>query len=1174
MIVPHYFEDPSILHENTMPERSYYIPAEERLEDPVEHREESGRFYLLNGKWKFQYSECVYDLKEEFYREDVSDKDWAVIPVPSVWQMHGYDRHQYTNVRYPYPLDPPNVPYENPCGAYRRKFQWQSDPDAPRAFLNFEGVDSCYYVWLNGRYVGYSQVSHAMAEFEVTDYLREGQNLLAVLVLKWCDGSYMEDQDKFRMSGIFRDVYILTRPESYIRDYRIQTDFQTCEASAAGKQAVATGQAVTAVPSAAVGFSFEFDGDAQPVTVTIEDANGNEVCSGTCMPSNDSEVIGKETKTAARAQTASLTLTIPQPKLWSAETPYLYTVVMQTADEVITEELGVRKVEIRDGVLYFNGQNIKLHGVNRHDSDPKTGPATSPASWHRDLDLMKAHNVNAIRSSHYPNAPQFVQLCDRYGFYVMDEADNESHGTDMEYNHEWGTENAWIADNERYIEATVDRVRKCVIRDKNRPCVYSWSMGNECAYGVTFEKALEWTKIYDPTRPTHYEGGWHVPKGTTYDYSNLDFHSRMYPNLHEIDDYFEKVVEDPDHSYAAPGIRPMIFCEYSHAMGNGPGNLEDYFQKTQRYDGVCGGMVWEWCDHAIYKGVSDDGRAIYYYGGDHGEYPHDGNFCMDGLVYPDRRPHTGLKEFANVYRPARVVSFDAKTGTLRIHNYMDFLSLGDCCRMEWEITDDGRVVASGRVESAALALAPHEEKEICLEGAALPEGTLQGCGYLKVIWKTPESDVSDVDAKTSESDVNDVDAKTPEMDEDGRNAKMQCGCAEKAASAEQVLTLVGDGIVLGFDEIALTEASCCAEARAVLAEGEYSAAVTSICSDGSSNQQTISGDTVSDAFTVTEDDHYLNVEGAQFCYVYDKFHGVFSQMTVQGRELLEAPMEYNIWRAPTDNDRWERHRWAEAGFYHPTVRCYSTRWKKTDGKAVAITSQVSLSGAYAQWIVKIEAQFIIGRNGSLDAVLQVKKNPAYPRLPRFGVRLFVPESMTQVSYYGMGPYESYQDKCRASYHGWFEESVDSLHEDYIFPQENGSHRDVSLLTVAETSGNMSEDQKGTHPDARGSAKASQVPDHSGMRSGKDSTVSADSAVGLCMTVAAEKPFSFNASRYTQEELTEKDHNFELETSGKTVLCLDYRQEGIGSGSCGPGVGEEYQFAEEKFTFAFGLRIKA
>ncbi len=1026
MIIPRHYEDIHVLHENTMPDRAYYIPAGSRQDGLEEHRERSDRFLSLNGVWDFRYYDSIYDLKEEFYKEDYeAQAAWDTIPVPSVWQMNGYDLQQYTNVCYPFPLDPPYVPLENPCGAYRRSFIWEKKEGAPRVFLNFEGVDSCFYVWVNGVYVGYSQVSHATAEFDVTDRLREGENSLAVLVLKWCDGSYMEDQDKFRMSGIFRDVYLLARPRDCVYDYFLKA-----------KPDLASAKAV-------VDLAFTYLDREIPVQVSIEDAAGKVLC--------------------RKEGSSHMTLELEDIHLWSAETPYLYTVVMETAGEVIVERMGIREVAVREGILYFNGQKIKLHGVNRHDSDPVTGFAISLEQMHRDLELMKAHNVNSIRTSHYPNAPQFYQLCDQYGFYVMDEADNESHGAEMAYKQEWGVNNTWIADNPDYIPATVDRTKKCVTRDKNRPCVFAWSMGNEAAYGCGFEEALKWTKAYDDTRITHYENAYNVPgsKKGDYDYSCVDLYSRMYLGVKDYHTYFGSTEErDPNKRYDVPAARPLFLCEYSHAMGNGPGNLEDYFQVMHQYDGACGGMVWEWCDHAIYKGRDVSGRKLYYYGGDHGEYPHDGNFCMDGLVYPDRRPHTGLLEFKNVHRPARVVSYDQEKGILRIHNYMDFLNLKEYCTLVWEVTCDGEKVAGGQVDSACLDIAPHGEGEVVLQIPKPGEGRY----YLKVNWIQKEA-----------------------------------------------MGVLPAGAELGFDEVALSvpEAN---PVRTLVLLG-----------------QPLTGEAGN--LQIREDDHYVTVEAEAFCYTYDKFKGLFCQMVHHNRSFLEQPMEFNIWRAPTDNDRNIRHTWKDVQYDHPVTRAYTTACTRGEeaGKAyVDIHTTLSLAPVYMQRIMDIHALWRVWHDGSVDVELAVKKNPVFPRLPRFGVRMMLPEGMRQVTYYGLGPVESYPDKCRAAYHGRFQGTVDSLHEDYLYPQENGSHHDVSYVEVA----------------------------------GED----------IHLSVASRKGFSFNASPYTQEELTGKMHNYELVPSGTTVLCIDYRQDGIGSNSCGPGPEEQYQLRENEFTFAFGLRF--
>ncbi|MCR2049658.1 DUF4981 domain-containing protein [Acetatifactor muris] len=1027
MIVPKHFEDLNVLHENTMPDRAYYIPSDKKQTDLTEHREKSARFTLLNGDWDFRYYDSVYDVREEFYREEnTSGPDWKKIPVPSVWQNHGYDRHQYTNINYPFPLDPPYVPYENPCGTYRRHFTWHNNADAPKVFLNFEGVDSCFYVWINGQYIGYSQVSHATSEFDVTSVLREGDNLLAVLVLKWCDGSYLEDQDKFRMSGIFRDVYLLSRPENCIFDYFVRTRLNRDRTEAD------------------VEIAFSYLNHEIPVHVSIEDMDGNRVSEG-----NGSGCV---------------VLPLKQIHLWSAETPYLYTLVMETEREVITEQLGLREVCIKEGILYFNGEKVKFHGVNRHDSDPVTGFTISTAQMHRDLQLMKEHNVNAIRTSHYPNAPQFYQLCDQYGFYVLDEADNESHGTGSAYNQKDRTSNVWIADNPDFIQATVDRTKKCVIRDKNRPCIFGWSMGNECAYGCTFEEALKWTKSYDDTRITHYENAYNVPEGRVTDYSCVDIYSGMYHDIKRIHGYFAQTdVQDSNHRYDVASRRPLFLCEYSHAMGNGPGNLEDYFQVMQQYDGFCGGMVWEWCDHAIDKGFSIEGKKIYYYGGDHEEYPHDGNFCMDGLVYPDRRPHTGLKEFKNVHRPARAVSFDAARKAVRIHNYLDFTNLKDYCKLNWEVNCDGEIIASGVIEDENLLnIAPHTEGEISLNLPAPKDGKC----YLKLMWILRET-----------------------------------------------RGILPKGWNLGFDEIELS------------ASDSQNAKAVEILS------QPFTSEGISGNLKAEEDDHYLTIISDHFRYTYDKFKGVFAEMTKDNKKILEHSMQYNIWRAPTDNDMNIRNTWKETDYDRPVTRCYHTEYALHTEKGkqfVEINSDLSLLAIYRQRIMDIHAVWRVWEDGSLDVSLKVMKNPVFPRLPRFGIRLMLPKDMGQVEYYGLGPVESYVDKCRASWHGKFEETVDSLFEDYIRPQENGSHWDVSYVEVT----------------------------------GK----------GDKLSVASEKPFSFNASRYTQEELTEKAHNYEIVPCGYTVLCIDYRQDGIGSNSCGPEPEEQYRFLENEFTFSFGIRI--
>lgn len=1014
MIIPKHYENLHVLHENTMPERAYYIPASKSLDCLLEDRSASDRFQSLNGIWKFCYFDSIYDLTEEFYKEGSDVSNFGELPVPSCWQNHGFDLHQYTNTRYPIPADPPYVPYENPCGAYLSSFSYHKDEAAPIACLNFEGVDSCFYVWINGRYTGYSQVSHSTSEFDITGFLREGENTLAVLVLKWCDGSYLEDQDKFRMSGIFRDVYLLKRPAEGIFDYFLTTTIGESKAS--------------------IHLALTYFHKPVPVKVTVYDREKN-VCSqyqGT--PEH------------------SLSLEIESPVLWNCEEPYLYTVVLECEGEVITEQAGIREISIKNAVVYLNKTAIKFHGTNRHDSDPVTGFTISLEQMKKDMLIMKQHNINCIRTSHYPNAPQFYQLCDVYGFYVIDEADNESHGAANVYlpDNSWEMRKAaWshmIADNPEFTESTVDRTKRCVHRDKNRPSVVIWSMGNECGYGCTFETALSWTKEFDHTRLTHFESALYAPAGRKYDYSNIDLYSRMYPSMEEIHKYFEEI-----------GDKPFIMCEYSHAMGNGPGDFEEYFQLIQQYDRFCGGFVWEWCDHAIDLGRTIEGRRKYAYGGDHKEYPHDSNFCMDGLVYPDRRPHTGLLEFKNVHRPGRIVSFRQDTWEVTLHNYMDFTDLKDYAAIGYELSQDGTILSQGLLsEDTVPSIPAHQEGTITLPCTA----PVNGKCYLKLtFYQKHETE------------------------------------------------LIPAGYCLGFEEVKLSvqdmRNQSAVQMMTAAAAGHGSCAPVK----------------------VTEDDRYLYVSSDRFAYTYHKHTGLWTELIYDNTKLLELPFEFNIWRAPTDNDRNIKNVWMRANLDKAVTRAYETTYNAAD-HCVKIRTELSLSAIFTQRILNITASWTIQKSGRIDVCLDVKKDPSFPMLPRFGLRMFLPKEMSRITYYGMGPFESYTDKRHASSHGLYSADVDRLHEDYIRPQENGSHYDCDFVSA----------------------------------SGKRAK----------LTCVSDMPFSFNASVYTQEELTEKDHNYELKPSPYTVLCVDYRQNGIGSNSCGPELMSQYRFTETEFTFGFSI----
>ena len=1006
MIVPRFYEDLNVMHDKTMSARAYYIPASVRMNDLVEYRERSDRFQLLNGEWKFRYYSSIYDVTESFYEKGYDVSGFDQVTVPGVWQMDGYDTHQYTNIRYPFPFDPPYVPQDIPCGAYVHNFEYDREKKAPKAFLNFEGVDSCFYVWVNGAYAGYSQVPHATSEFDVTDLLNEGENTLAVLVLKWCDGSYLEDQDKFRMSGIFRDVYLLKRPEKTIRDYYITTDVEK--------------------DSVAVKLDMHF---SEPVEtkVTIEDKYGAVVARGEA------------------AENGVLELTVLNPVLWNAENPYLYQVILTMPDEVIVDRIGFRTIEIKDKVVYFNGEKIKFRGVNRHDSDPETGFVINARQIKKDLMLMKQHNFNAIRSSHYPNAPYFYQMCDEYGFMVIDEADIEAHGPFMLYRKEDTDQNRFqhwnekIADDPAWEKAIVDRVRLMVQRDKNRPSIIMWSMGNESAYGCNFEKALAWTKKFDPDRITQYESARYRNYDITYDYENLDLYSRMYPSLQEIEDYLKN-----------DGSKPFLLVEYCHSMGNGPGDFEDYFQMIHKDDRMCGGFVWEWCDHAIAHGTAENGKTRYYYGGDHGETIHDGNFCVDGLVYPDRTPHTGLLEYKNVYRPVRVVSYDQKNGQIVLHNYMDFDNLKDYVDISYEMTQDGLTVEKGKL--ANVVAAPHSDAEVELKLQVPNTGKV----YLKLIYRLKKQ-----------------------------------------------MPLLEQGYELGFDEMKLANEDD--RNRQAVKWMEQEKAIGTI--------------------NVKENDRQIVLQAKDFTYVLDKRTGLFEDMQFAGRSYINHPMELNIWRAPTDNDMYIKQEWKKAHYDAAYTRAY--RIEVLQNKhGVLIMEHVAVVADTVQKILDVKMTWKINEDGKIEAVIEAIKDKEFPDLPRFGIRMFLNKKMDEITYFGMGPQESYRDKHQASCHGLFRSKVAQMHEDYIRPQENGSHYDCDYVELTN---------------------------------------------GQCGIAAVSKnPFSFNVSVYTQEELERVSHNYELKESDSIVFCMDYAMNGIGSNSCGPDVLDKYRFAEEAFQFQFEL----
>ena len=680
--LPGYHQDQNTLHVGCEEPRAYFIPYQDE-ESTALPRSASRYFHSLCGEWDFRFYNSLVDVEDGFYAEDYEiTAEYNKIKVPMNWQMDldkGYDKPNYTNVRYPISLDPPYVPDANPCGIYLRDFDVDENMINRDLFLNFEGVDSCFYLWINGKTVGYSQVSHMTSEFNITEYVHTGKNRIAVLVLKWCDGTYLEDQDMWRLSGIFREVFILERSRlGRIDDYYVTTEFK--------KKLTRCNLSV----------DMKVSGD-RAVSYKLLSPHGDEVANG-------------ETKDG------KIRIRIDNPVLWSDELPLLYKLYLDVPGETILAKIGLKELKIEKSVFYLNGQKIKVKGVNRHDSHPFLGHATPVDHMLEDLYIMKRHNVNAIRTSHYPNDPRFLEMCDELGFLVVDETDLESHGMcysigKSEYDHHYRR----LTDNPDWEAAFVDRAKRMFERDKNRACVIFWSLGNESSAGFNHSAMYRYIKSRKSDAIVHYEGAnYRTAKSQNRKLIDMtDIESRMYPSIEDC----HTILNSKER-----GKKPFFLCEYCHAMGNGPGDLKDYWEVIESDDRFIGGCIWEFTDHSV---ALPDGKGgwKYTYGGDFDDHPNDGNFCVDGLVYPDRTPHTGLKEAKIAYQPF-FVDYNGN-GSVSIKNRRFFDGL-DEIGFNWTVQADGVTVAEGQI--SGLMLMPRERKDFSLFNPA--ELNLNGECYL------------------------------------------------------------------------------------------------------------------------------------------------------------------------------------------------------------------------------------------------------------------------------------------------------------------------------------------------------------------------------------------------------------------------------------------------------------
>lgn len=933
-----YYEKPEAV--NALPTRCYYVPFQ-KGEAFSTNREDSGAFVSLCGEWGFKAYESVLDVADDFWKENLTER----IPVPSCVQFFGYDRLQYVNVKYPFPYDPPYVPKKNPCFHYRKTIRLTKTDE--KKYIIFEGVDSAFYLYVNGAFVGYFACSHAVSEFDVTEFVVDGENAVDVLVLKWNAGSYLEDQDKWRLTGIFRDVYILSRPKKHIQSYQISTF---------------------------VGGRVAFTPFGQSATVTID---------GVEKFVNDRETAYFQ---------------IENPKLWNAEEPYLYLAKIESGDEVIYEEIGLCESKVEDGVFLFNGKPIKLKGVNRHDFHPEKGAAVSLEDIARDLALMKKLNVNAVRTSHYPACPEFYKLCDRIGLYVMSESDVEAHGVIERSTVVEECNFDEIAEMPLFKQAIINRQKYNVLSNINRPCVAIWSLGNESGWGINFAKAADWIRSVD-SRPIQYESvvscsyeTYGSRRKEEYYTDKVDFISRMYSGYAWCTDVFLKDEKE---------TRACVLCEYCHSMGNGPGDLEKYWKIFYSSNRFAGGFIWEWADH----GIKQDGK--FYYGGDFLETPHDGNYCIDGIVSPDREIDGGTMEMKKAYEP---VAFLKTEHGVEISSRLFFKTL--ILQAVISYKQNGKTL---KIEETSLAILAEEKVFLPLKKA---QSVL-------------------------------VELK----DERG----------ETVASYAQ------------FDETLKNLPNFAVE------ENEKSAIVQKV------------GRFVSAKYSGVE-------------YTFDLCDGSLVNVNAGDGNLLKSALRLNVFRAPTDNDKYIAQKWSKYGLQNARfqVKEYSVL---EDG----LIFDGAIAGAAFAPLVKCRLQYAF-TGGGLSVRIFYKTQTLQEFLPRIGLVCTLDKAFQNVEYLGYGPWETYIDKKISARKDYFSFQVQENGCRYIKPQEYGSRYDSEYIKIDD-----------------------------GKRE-----------------ISVFGARSFSARPYTDDELSAYKHNWELPESDCVAFNIDFSMSGVGSNSCGPALSDEYK----------------
>ena len=1001
------WEDISIDNINRMDSRAYFISYPDKDKAMIGEKRYSSGYKILNGVWKFLCLEAPEYSPAGFFNTDFDDQDWDKIVVPGNWQLQGYGKMHYSDLWYNFPINPPYVPSYNPTGIYRRDFYLSQDWINERVVLRFNGVDSAFQLWINGKEVGYSKGARLCSEFDITEYVVEGRNSCTIRVFQWSDGTYLENQDMWWLSGIFRDVELIKEPKTGVEDIFIITDFDDDYTD--GKLTVKT--RIRNLP----------EDEQYILEYELLDKEDNLVFLESIQCTEKDNVFDKIVKA---------------PKKWSAEDPNLYRLFITLKEgskviQTIPLKVGFRKIVLDGDTFLVNGVAIKLKGVNRHDYNPRNGRVVAKEEIEADIKLMKQHNINAIRTAHYPNSSYLYELCDEYGMYVIDETDLECHGFELTGNY------SWITDDPEWELSYVSRLERMIHRDKNHPSIIMWSLGNESAFGCNFVSMAKRAKEMDPTRLVHYEGDSKAEVA--------DVYSTMYTWLERPDQQrltMDKIIKESE--------KPHILCEYCHAMGNGPGNLKEYQDLFYAHDKLQGGFVWEWFDHGI-EALDEQGRKYYKYGGDFGDDPTNGAFCIDGLIMPDRTPSPGLLEYKKVIESVETTEVDLDKGIINVRNRYDFISL-DHLNLSYSIVKDGKVLVSGTGHIKGIPA--RSTKDIRLDFDTKIIKNLKGDCYLNIVYQ--------LNKDTSWA----------------KSGHILATAQFKLETEEELIAIRPQGSIDAIDK-----------------------------------------------------DFLLIIKGSNFETAFDKVKGRMLYLERDGYRVISEGAELNFWRAPIDNDMYLLDDYYNKYFMHLMRESMESFEYELKYNHVLVKVKVTNGSPNSSWFYNSTYEYSIYPTG--DILLNVSGVPsgqvelAPAMIPRIGIKMQLNKECSNVRWSGRGPGESYPDSKEANLFGTYEKTVDDLFTNYVHPQENGNRSECKWVSL--------------------------VNDR-----------------GLGLLVSTRNRFDFSAMYYEDCDLEKAKHTVDLVKRDYIVLNIDYKQNGLGSNSCGQDQLDKYRCKFEPFKLSLKL----